>query len=99
MTEKEKMLAGQLYDPGDRELTALRVKARKLARRYNQTDEDEPEKQRKLLRELLPNSAEMPGLQAPVWFDYGCNTTFASSAGPISIPPAWMYVRYALATT
>ncbi len=39
MTEKEKMLAGQLYDPGDEELTALRVKARKLARRYNQTVE------------------------------------------------------------
>lgn len=81
MTEKEKMLAGQLYDPGDRELTALRVKARKLARRYNQTDEDEPEKQQELLRELLPNSAEMPGLQAPVWFDYGCNTTFGKFSG------------------
>ena len=39
------MLAEQLYDPGDRELTALRLKARKMARRYNQTDEDEPEKQ------------------------------------------------------
>ena len=39
------MLAEQLYDPGDGELTALRVKARKMARRYNQTDEDEPEKQ------------------------------------------------------
>ena len=81
MTEKEKMLVGQLYDPGDRELTALRVKARKLARRYNQTDEDEPEKQRELLRKLLPNSAEMPGLQAPVWFDYGCNTTFGKFSG------------------
>ena len=81
MTEKEKMLAGQLYDSGDRELTALRVKARKLARRYNQTDEDDPEKQRELLRELLPNSAEMPGLQAPVWFDYGCNTTFGKFSG------------------
>ena len=81
MTEKEKMLAGQLYDPGDGELTALRVKARKLARRYNQTDEDEPEKQRELLRELLPNSAEMPFLQAPVWFDYGCNTTFGRFSG------------------
>lgn len=34
MTEKEKMLAGQLYDPSDAELTALLIKARKLARRY-----------------------------------------------------------------
>ena len=81
MTEKEKMIAGQLYDPSDAELTELRVKARKLARRYNQTDEDEPEKQQELLRALLPNSAEMPGLQAPVYFDYGSNTTFGRFSG------------------
>ncbi len=31
MTEKEKMLAGNLYDPSDEELNRLRIKARKLA--------------------------------------------------------------------
>ena len=81
MSEKEKMLAGKLYDPSDEELTGLRIKARKLARRYNQTDEDEPEKQQELLRELLPNTAEIPSLQAPVYFDYGCNTTFGRFSG------------------
>lgn len=81
MTEREKMLAGELYDPSDEELTSLRIKARRLARRYNQTDEDEPEKQLELLRALLPNSAEIPGLQAPVYFDYGCNTTFGQYSG------------------
>ena len=75
------MLAGELYDPSDEELTSLRIKARRLARRYNQTDEDEPEKQLELLRALLPNSAEIPGLQAPVYFDYGCNTTFGQYSG------------------
>lgn len=74
MTEKEKMLAGQLYDPSDSELTELRLKARKLARRYNLTDEDESEKQCEILKELLPNTQEIPGLQAPIYFDYGCNT-------------------------
>ena len=81
MSEKEKMLAGKLYDPSDEELTRLRIKARKLARRYNQTDEDEPEKQRELLRELLPNTAEIPDLQAPVYFDYGFNTSFGKFSG------------------
>ena len=81
MTEKEKMIAGELYDPSDEELTSLRVRARKLARRYNQTDEDEPEKQQELLRALLPNTAAIPGLQAPVYFDYGCNTTFGQCSG------------------
>ena len=81
MTEKEKMLAGKLYDPSDAELTALLVKARKLARRYNQTDEDEPEKRTAILRELLPNTPNLPSLQAPVYFDYGCNTTFGKFSG------------------
>ena len=81
MTEKEKMIAGELYDPSDEELTSLRIRARKLARRYNQTDEDEPDKQQELLRALLPNTAAIPGLQAPVYFDYGCNTTFGQCSG------------------
>lgn len=81
MTEKEKMIAGELYDPSDEELTSLRIRACKLARRYNQTDEDEPDKQQELLRALLPNTAAIPGLQAPVYFDYGCNTTFGQYSG------------------
>ena len=52
MTEREKMLAGELYDPSDPELTALRVRARRLARRYNLTDEDEEGLRREILREL-----------------------------------------------
>lgn len=81
MTEKEKMLTGQLYDPSDPELDQLRLKARKLARRYNMTDEDEREKRYKILKELLPNTLEMPDLQAPVYFDYGCNTYFGKYSG------------------
>ena len=73
MTEKEKMLTGQLYDPSDPELDQLRLKARKLARRYNMTDEDEREKRYKILKE--------PDLQAPVYFDYGCNTYFGKYSG------------------
>ncbi|MDO4521247.1 MAG: sugar O-acetyltransferase [Erysipelotrichaceae bacterium] len=76
MSEKEKMLAGMLYDASDPELVELLVKARKLARRYNMTDEDEVDKKEAILRELLPNSENLPGMQAPIWFDYGCNTTF-----------------------
>ena len=81
MTEKEKMLTGQLYDPSDPELDQLRLKARKLARRYNLTDEDEREKQLEILKELLPNTQEIPWLQAPVYFDYGCNTYFGKGSG------------------
>lgn len=75
MTEREKMLAGMLYDPSDPELVQLLVKARKLSRRYNLVDEDEVEKKEEILRELMPATENLPALQAPVYFDYGCNTT------------------------
>ena len=76
MTEREKMLSGELYDPTDKELEQLRVNARKLARKYNSTDEDDQEEQAQILRELLTATEELPYLQAPVYFDYGCNTFF-----------------------
>lgn len=76
MSEYEKMLMGELYDPSDAELKSLRVKARKLSRKYNLTDEDEPERQEAILTELMPNTARLPSLQAPIFFDYGCNTSF-----------------------
>ena len=81
MTEREKMLSGMLYDPSDPELSQLLLKARKLARKYNQIDEDRPEERTAVLKELLPNSPNLPSLQAPVWFDYGCNTSFGICSG------------------
>lgn len=76
MTEREKMINGALYDPSDPELEQLRLNARKLARKYNRTDEDQPEEQAEILRKLLPATKQFPYLQAPVYFDYGCNTFF-----------------------
>ena len=69
MTEREKMLSGKLYDPTDKELEQLRLNARKLARKYNSTDEDQTEEQARILQELLPTTEELPYLQAPVYFD------------------------------
>lgn len=74
--QKEKMLSGQLYDPTDRELTELRVKARKLARRFNNTDEDNIDELQAILAELVPNRGKDTFFQAPVYFDYGCFISF-----------------------
>ena len=35
MTEREKMVSGELYDSTDKELEQLHLNARKLARKYN----------------------------------------------------------------
>lgn len=78
MTEKEKMLAGMLYDGSDEELSECRLKARRLALRYNLLNEADPEKQH-ILEELAPNGGSRIFLQAPIHFDYGCNTFFGKN--------------------
>lgn len=75
MTEKEKMLAGKIYDPSDDELAALRLKAHKLSKMYNDTFEDEEEKREQILNELMPKQKGGAYLQGPVQFDYGVFTS------------------------
>ena len=52
-SEREKMLAGVLYDASDPQLAAARLRARQLTRRYNQSREDEGDLRASVLRELL----------------------------------------------
>ena len=73
MTEKEKMLAGKVYDASADGLPALRAKAHKLCAEYNSTLETEEEKRAKILRGLLPNAQEGAYLQGPFYCDYGEN--------------------------
>lgn len=79
MTEKEKMLAGKIYDPTDEELVSLRMKAHKLSQQYNNTFEDEAADRKKILDELLPCRGKGTYLQGPVYFDYGIFTTMGEN--------------------
>jgi maltose O-acetyltransferase len=72
-TEKEKMLAGELYNPLDEQLSAERLTARLLLAALNETREDETAERASLLRELLPNAGEGLWLQPPFYCDYGYN--------------------------
>ncbi len=79
MTQKERMLAGKLYDTSDEELAQLRLKAHKLSRKFSNTDEDEVELRRDILSQLTPNSGSGLFLQGPVFFDYGVFTHFGKN--------------------
>ena len=70
-TEKQKMIAGQLYSPGDAELVADRMRAQDLMRAYNQTIFGERER-RRILSMLLPQGQDAQ-VRAPVHVDYGYN--------------------------
>lgn len=75
MTEREKMLAGSLYDPTDPELTRLRHLAHRKNREYNELDETERELREAVLAELVPDRGSDVYLQGPVYFDYGIFTS------------------------
>ena len=79
MTEKEKMIAGKLYDPSDKELATLRTKAHNLSQDYNKTYETEERRRKEILDELVPNRKEGVYLQGPVQFDYGVFTTIGEN--------------------
>jgi maltose O-acetyltransferase len=70
-TEKEKMLAGELYVATDPELSAGRVRARKLLRAYNQSTEDELKLRESLLSQLLGHVGEGVWIEPPFLCDYG----------------------------
>ena len=73
-SEKEKMLAGELYDSSDPVLVAERRRARDLCRRFNALPASAPEEKASLLAELFgrPTDAHIvPTFQC----DYGLNIT------------------------
>lgn len=72
-TEKEKMLACELYDPLDKQLSDERRKARLLTEQLNQSGDDEEELRKKILAELIPDAGEGLWLQPPFYCDYGSN--------------------------
>lgn len=71
MTEKEKMLAGQMYDASDPELAALRHQARIYRDQVNR--ELDSAKRNQLMKEWLGKTGEHFHVETPVTLDYGCH--------------------------
>ena len=72
-SEREKMLAGALYDPLDPELVAGRERARDLCQALNATREGEADARRAILRELFGRGGDTVWMQPPFFCDYGTN--------------------------
>jgi maltose O-acetyltransferase len=72
-TERDRMLAGELYDPFDSELTAARERARDLCRALNDTRESEQTERRRILQDLFGSGGDTVWMQPPFYCDYGSN--------------------------
>lgn len=70
--EKQKMIAGEHYRPGDETLRADRLRARHLVHRYNHTAPDEKLERQNILAELLGQS-EGVYIEPSFRCDYGYN--------------------------
>ena len=73
MNEREKMLAGKIYDPFTEGLPEERTRAHVLCKMYNETTEVDSEKRKEILAELMPDRADGVYLQGPIYFDFGKN--------------------------
>lgn len=72
-TEKQKMLAGELYNALDPGLSQERLQTRLLIKELNESREDEEEVRKRILKELIPNAGAGLWLQPPFYCDYGYN--------------------------
>ncbi len=73
LTEKQKMLAEQLYNANDPELQADRAAAEAWMERYNTALACSPADSHRLLRERLAEVGEGAVIRAPFHCDYGYN--------------------------
>ncbi|MBS5951266.1 MAG: sugar O-acetyltransferase [Clostridium sp.] len=79
MTEKEKMLSGNLYMANDQELKADVKKSRMLTRLFNNTTEEQKEYRAELLKELFKKTGDNIYIEPSFKCDYGCNISVGNN--------------------
>ncbi len=72
-SERQKMLAGEPYNPLDPDLAAARERARDLCQDLNATREAQHDERRRILRALFGRGGDTVWMQPPFFCDYGSN--------------------------
>ena len=67
------MIAGEMYDPMDKQLVEERIQARLLIKALNETREDDTKERSLLIKRLIPEASPDLWLQPPFYCDYGYN--------------------------
>lgn len=78
-TEKDKMLAGSLFNSADPELVELRLAARLALASYNASPHGGQELRGEILSGLLGYTPEKLHIEPPFYCDYGFNIRFGSN--------------------
>jgi maltose O-acetyltransferase len=72
-TEREKMLAGELYDALDPDLVADRYRARDLCQKLNASSDADEDLRRVLCKQIFAKGGDTVWMQPPFYCDYGSN--------------------------
>lgn len=72
-TERERMIAGELYRPADAELAAMRLRARRLCREFNSSPPEENSLRERLIRNLFGRIGDRFEIEPDFRCDYGWN--------------------------
>ena len=92
MTEKDKMLSGEYYDPRDSALVSLRLSARLLTEKLNQTSWADRGERTKILKSLFGSTGEYILIESTFNCDYGENIhvgeNFYANAGCVILDAA-----------
>ncbi|MEO1773234.1 sugar O-acetyltransferase [Candidatus Enterococcus ferrettii] len=78
-TQKERMLAEELYMADDQELAKDCKRSRQLTRLFNQTTEEQQEYRQELLKQLFQQTGEKIYIEPPFRCDYGSNTVIGEN--------------------
>ena len=74
MSEKEKMLAGEIYDANyDKELIEDRYKAKNLCHEFNNLKPSDIEAREKIIKKLFGKTGQQILIEQNFWCDYGYN--------------------------
>ncbi len=76
MSENEKRLAGEIYDPADEEIMALQSSGLAAMERYNATLHDDGALRQELLKEMLGSVGEGCHIEPPFYANWGGRNVF-----------------------
>ena len=74
MGEEDRIMKGIVFSPGDPELRAIKLRTHNLNLEYTKTFEDETQRRRELLAQMVGEMGENGFIQGPVFFHYGKHT-------------------------
>lgn len=80
MTEKDKMIKGSWYNPGDKELSEERKRVKSLCFKINTTDPSEEDKISDYFSDLIPHKDKTSVILPPFQADYGYNISIGENS-------------------